>query len=227
MKNEKISNQDQAARDRIVSAAIRLFSRVPVGMTTISEIAREAEVKQPLLMYHFKTKDRLHHEILVLAVDRMQYLLKEYFAEFENKKHFCTEEARKLLAEIICVLIDGTYPADKGEGAWMKILLFEVCYPSEYFQELYERFFSRFYIMVAGIIMAINPTYDFNKAVLQWMQIYGLILSHQVEHENVKRFTGFKGQSPKERDMFKELVIQNAFLMLETESNLSIPPLGP
>ena len=48
-----------ATRDRILEAAITLFADVSFDGATTREIARRAGVTQPLLAYHFRSKDDL------------------------------------------------------------------------------------------------------------------------------------------------------------------------
>src|SRR5271165_7321879 len=48
-----------ATRDRILSAALDLFSERSFEGATTREIAARAEVTQPLLNYHFSSKDEL------------------------------------------------------------------------------------------------------------------------------------------------------------------------
>lgn len=208
---------DRAARKRIIDAATKLFSIAPVGMTTINTVAREAGVKQPLLMYHFKTKDRLYQEVLMKAAGELYTGLQTFFDEFNRRDAFSPEEARELLSGIVRALVDSMYTTRENGGAWLRIILFEICFPSQFFQELYVTFLSRFYVMVTGLIMSINNRYDYETAVLQWMQIFGLIVSHKVERETVKRFTGFKGENAKEREKLKDLIVRNTFLLLEVQ----------
>jgi len=48
-----------ATRDRILGAALELFSELSFEGATTREIAARAEVTQPLLNYHFSSKDEL------------------------------------------------------------------------------------------------------------------------------------------------------------------------
>src|SRR4051794_24909594 len=49
----------ERARDRILSAALEEFANRGYDGTTTAEIARHAGVTQPLVHYHFETKDAL------------------------------------------------------------------------------------------------------------------------------------------------------------------------
>jgi AcrR family transcriptional regulator len=60
-----------ATRERIVTAAIELFSEVSFDGATTRSIAARAGVTQPLLNYHFRSKEELWHT----AVDAVFALL--------------------------------------------------------------------------------------------------------------------------------------------------------
>jgi AcrR family transcriptional regulator len=62
-----------ATRERIVGAAIELFSEVSFDGATTRSIAARAGVTQPLLNYHFRSKEELWHA----AVDSVFALLNE------------------------------------------------------------------------------------------------------------------------------------------------------
>ena len=47
------------ARERILAAALELFSERSFKDATTREIARRADVAQPLLNYHYRSKDEL------------------------------------------------------------------------------------------------------------------------------------------------------------------------
>ncbi len=64
-------------RDRIVAAAVDLFSERSFDGATTREIATRAGVTQPLLHYHFRSKEELWHA----AVDSLFELLQRTMAE--------------------------------------------------------------------------------------------------------------------------------------------------
>ncbi|HZO82868.1 MAG TPA: TetR/AcrR family transcriptional regulator [Candidatus Binataceae bacterium] len=68
----------QDSRDEILQAAIRLFARRGFHETSMSEVAREAQVSKALIFWHFKTKEELF-----LAV--LNRLLEPYFIDFAEE----------------------------------------------------------------------------------------------------------------------------------------------
>jgi len=66
-----------ATRERILDAALDLFSELSVDGAKTRDIAAQAEVTQPLLNYHFRTKDDLWRS----AVDRLFEALNRALSE--------------------------------------------------------------------------------------------------------------------------------------------------
>lgn len=59
----------ERSRDRILTAALEEFAARGFDGTTTSEVARRAGVTQPLVHYHFSTKDQLWREALTPVLD--------------------------------------------------------------------------------------------------------------------------------------------------------------
>lgn len=82
------------ARERILSAAVKIFAEKSFEGSRIDEIAREANVPKSLIYYHFKSKD----EILQVLMDNF---IKEYLeltAEAADETH--QEKAQELHGRI-------------------------------------------------------------------------------------------------------------------------------
>lgn len=61
----------ERSRDRILSAALEEFAARGFDGTTTSEVARRAGVTQPLVHYHFSTKDQLWRDALAPVLDEL------------------------------------------------------------------------------------------------------------------------------------------------------------
>jgi AcrR family transcriptional regulator len=66
-----------AARDRIVAAATDLFSERSYDGATTREIAARAGVTQPLVNYHFRSKEELWRTAVDALFDRLNHTLLE------------------------------------------------------------------------------------------------------------------------------------------------------
>ncbi len=85
------------AREKIIETAVRLFSTQGYGTTSLSQVAKEAEVSKALIFWHFENKERLFRtavqrtlepyfinvvdELEGLAeVDQIKHLIDRYYA---------------------------------------------------------------------------------------------------------------------------------------------------
>lgn len=204
-------------REKILSAAIRIFSQVPYDMTTISSVAKEAGVNHTLLLYHFKSKKTLYRVVLRRSIDAHIRNLQPFFESVENSPSFSREEAKKILAQILRAMLGGLdFLSEKGR-CYVKILLFEVYFPSEFYQEVYEKYFRRYYSMMIRLVRSIDDSLDYETTVFQCTQIFGLLVGYDMEHEILQRFIGSRRKTGEEQGRIHEQIIQNAFTLLGTD----------
>jgi TetR/AcrR family transcriptional regulator len=103
---KRAPRSDQATRQRILVVALRLFAERGHDGTTISEVARQTGVAQPLLHYYFKSKTALWKA----AID-MVYL--EHQGEFAAAEHLIHSLEPKLVLEMMLrhwVQLTSKYP---------------------------------------------------------------------------------------------------------------------
>ena len=75
-------------RHAIIESAIRLFGSIGFDATTTLEIANEATITEPLIYYHFKSKDELFTHSLELVFN-------EYFARLDKLPKRTSREFQK------------------------------------------------------------------------------------------------------------------------------------
>ena len=54
-----MNNDNPEAKERILQASVELFSRKGFDATSVTEIARSAEVTKALIYYYFKSKEEI------------------------------------------------------------------------------------------------------------------------------------------------------------------------
>ena len=79
--------QSQDSRDEIMKASMQLFANRGFHETSMSEVAREAQVSKALIFWHFKTKE----ELFVAVLNR---LLEPYFIDFAEEAAAMDERAQ-------------------------------------------------------------------------------------------------------------------------------------
>ncbi len=71
------AGMDTATRDRILSAAEAEFGRKGFAAARLADVAREAGIRRPSLLYHFPSKDHLYAEVVHRAFSRLGDLLSQ------------------------------------------------------------------------------------------------------------------------------------------------------
>jgi TetR/AcrR family transcriptional regulator len=69
------TTQDVAPRERLIAAAIPLFALHGYESVSTGQIAAAADLSQPMVHYHFKSKDRIWYE----AIETLMYNLSKQF----------------------------------------------------------------------------------------------------------------------------------------------------
>ena len=103
---KRSSRTEQATRQRILAVALKLFAQRGHDGTTISEVARRADVAQPLLHYYFESKTALWQA----AID-MVYT--EHQAEFSAADHLVESLEPRMVLEMMLrhwVQLTAKYP---------------------------------------------------------------------------------------------------------------------
>lgn len=62
---------EQATPERILEAAARVFARDGLARATLADIARDAGIRRPSLLYHFESKEQLYAEVVRCTFSRL------------------------------------------------------------------------------------------------------------------------------------------------------------
>src|SRR5215212_4429448 len=80
------SGREAETRDRLLSAAARLFAERGFGKVTVRDICTAAEANVAAVNYHFSGKSGLYDEVVRTAIRRMQETTAAIVAAGEGKK---------------------------------------------------------------------------------------------------------------------------------------------
>jgi TetR/AcrR family transcriptional regulator len=100
------AHPDQSTRERIVAVALKLFAERGHDGTTISEVAKQAGVAQPLLHYYFKSKT----DLWKAGIDM---IYTEHRKEFAAAEHLILSHEPRMVLEMFLrhwVQITAKYP---------------------------------------------------------------------------------------------------------------------
>jgi len=91
-----VNKQEQ--RDRLLEAAMVLFSRQGIGETTLSAIAREAGVTPAMVHYYFKSRDQLLDAVIDERIQPRRVALSQVFEnDADDPVVVITQLARRLM----------------------------------------------------------------------------------------------------------------------------------
>ena len=69
--------QPEQVRERVLSAALSVFASMSFDGATLQQIADKASVSLPLIVYHFKSKEKLWQAVIEDAVNQFDLLLEQ------------------------------------------------------------------------------------------------------------------------------------------------------
>lgn len=61
----------QLTKHKLLEATARCVSKIGIERTSFTEIAKEAQVKRPLVAYHFPKKDDLFYKVIIYISDKL------------------------------------------------------------------------------------------------------------------------------------------------------------
>ncbi|MCX7620470.1 MAG: TetR/AcrR family transcriptional regulator [Acidimicrobiales bacterium] len=87
VRGSKGEHDSERSRDRILAAALEEFASKGFEGTTTAEIARRAGVTQPLVHYHFESKDELWRTTVLHLLDAAEATFGGVLAELSDLDH--------------------------------------------------------------------------------------------------------------------------------------------
>lgn len=205
--------------ERIILAAMKVFSHYPIEDVTLRMIANEGDVTPSLITYHFKTKENLYQEVLSRFLSLLTQTVRTYFEGREPTTTPTSEAAEEALCDTIGFIADQMYNHPNA-GLFAKIIIQEHFSPSQVYDMLYENFFKNIIDLMAGMIQAINGSTDQRRTNLQVFAIIGQLIGFRLERELLVRHIGMEGFSANEAEELKQLVIRNTLAQIRQDRDM-------
>lgn len=134
-----MTDQSNDTKVKIIEAARILFATNGFEGTSIREIARVAEVNVASVNYHFSSKEKLFHEILIIghaecSADiqamatkglKLDDLLVEVFRYFQEKSHDILSHFKMMLSAQKNIFPEGQKPGPPGGEVIVEMILKE------------------------------------------------------------------------------------------------------
>lgn len=166
---EPSTNAD--TRERILSAAERLFAQKGVEKTSTREITAEAAVNVASLHYHFRSKERLTEEIFARLAERATTIrladLSDYMQAADERG-----DPLRLEALVSCFLRPYFEPLQTGQ-LFARFILQHRLQPSEMTKRVYDQHLDPFALEFIDALCLTNPLLP--RA--DWIWRYSLMIS--------------------------------------------------
>lgn len=140
----RTNQRGQAARDQILSAATTLFAERGFTGTSIADIAAEASVSKPSVLYHFPDKERLW----IAVVETLWSEVEEFFTQSWPRQ---VPPSRELLESMLDLFIE----AALRWPAYVRIPFIEGMSPSWRSEWLADRHFRNHVLVNDRILRAL------------------------------------------------------------------------
>ena len=207
-----IGKKAKATEERIIQAAMCIFSRYPVNIATLRMIAEEAEMPHSLVTYYFKDKGNLYR----IALDRVMTIHKEshepFFPLLDEQAELTEKEAKKTIVKVIHGMVDRMY--DPNFEAYQRILHFEMAYPSRYYEYMYEKHIKKCFELAVYLFGRATGIEDKRKLYFYAVTSLGEIASFMQERELLKRSLGLTDFTAEDAATIKEHVTRNILATL-------------
>lgn len=220
MKKQSIMSVDPdklKTEERIIVAAIRIFSDFPVETVSTRTIAKEAGVSLSTIPYYFKTKENLYQATINRMVDFVEEGARQRFADLPPMESLSVDDAKAVLQGLIELMIDALY-ASPNVLMFAKILIREHLSPSPVYDVIYQRFVKGLFNNVTQLMQRIKPEISEKDTVFHIIWICGQIVGFRLGREMLKRHVDdFVGFSSEEISDIRSLILRNVFRELEPE----------
>lgn len=194
MNRPKKNQNVECVTDKILDAAITIFSQNGFNGARTRDIAALAEINISTLHYHFKSKDNIYGSVIGeinkrCAKEMMPVMIEQskIIESSRNKKEII--EALKIMAETFVETI--TRPENKRLG---KIIAFEQSDQSKHFKTLFETVMKRVcdpFMIAVGKIM--NKKTSAIEVILLTHALHGVLTSFQNNKSSLLYLSGWNG----------------------------------
>lgn len=204
--------------EKIVLAAMKVFSEHPLDDVSLRMIAKEAGITLSLISYHYKSKENLYQVVLRRILSHVEKLLEKQFEALRAEQGMSAKAAKNHLEEFVDFLIDKMF-ANPESSLFVKLIFQEHMNPSRFYEELYREFFKNALDIVSKMIQIIGKNISDRRAALLSLSIIGQIIGMRLERELMIRHLGIEGYSQEEVREIRQIIVRNAFVVIQAEKS--------
>ncbi len=200
--------------ERIVWAAIKVFSQYPFSVATVKMIADEAELPLSAVMYYHKSKESLYETIFERLIPPQDKSLERHRLFLESFDDTDRETARQILEGCLGEMVDGLYD-DEKKNWYFRILFFEWLYPSPLQDTLFEKYFKEKNELFIRLLQAATGHADRDQVVLLSVGVMGHLIGFRLFRDHLVKQTKLVGFSKEEKERIKTMIVRNAMFMIQ------------
>lgn len=192
-KRETQDGANDSTRDKILDAAEKLFGERTFDTVSLREITQEANVTLALASYHFRTKERLHAQVVERRAAILAQIRRERLELLRRKQNLTTES---IFDAFMRPLFEKITSEDEGWEPYVLILV-QLGQSNRWLELLHKNFDETAELFLAELRKTL-PT--LKKSVL--LRVFGIALGamlHTVSRN--RRINALSGGSVKAEDL--------------------------
>lgn len=200
------AKDSEQTRARIIDAAGQLFAERGFNGVTVRDIVKQADSHLSAMNYHFKSKDALYREVLLVACQAATLTP-------EDERYLLNLAPR----EALYLYINDTLELYRSQNSakWQNTLITRESWdPSPVFEEVVDHYFQPQTHFLATIVgRVVNKAAEDNQVLFAVMSLFGLLDTYGMYGTVIKAVAPELPEYLEQRNMLKKQLFQTTISM--------------
>jgi AcrR family transcriptional regulator len=204
------TDNNLAAKDRLVKAGIEVFGEHSYEAATTRMIAKKAGVNVAAIPYYFNGKKGLYHAVIEHVVEQLQPFVRptlKTIGERSAQGDLTPAQAISLVETLLGKMVDFMVGAPAAPR-FAQIVLREHLYPSSAYEIIINRVMTPMINAIAAMIAAATGRPLTDDKRLRALAIMGQVMAFRVARETIVRSLGFTGYSAEETRTIRRVILE-------------------
>lgn len=212
MSESKLSGPGRDARDRLLTAAIRIFAAQGFESASTRQLARAAGVNISAIPYYFGSKDGLYEAVIQHIVSMAQDGRREKAEAIERalaEPGLTPAQGRALLHEFVGEFA-GFLLSPRATADMSQIMIREQIQPSPVFERFYKEMILPLHSTLTRLVaFLIGKPADSAAAILCAQSVFGQVTVFKTHRQMLLRRMGWKSYGPDEIALLLQTIRTN------------------
>lgn len=210
-------NKAEAARLKLLEAAVQIFGEKGLKGATLREIAAAAGQNVASIAYYFGGKEKLYRAVLEAIVAELRHHLTDVLAQVKRMKQEHPRSSAEAL-RLLKLFISTAYLRLLSRGEVLslgRLVVREQTQPSAAFEILYDHAFREFHetlCFLVGTAIGVDPSAREN--VIRTHAVLGQMWFFVVGRETILRRLGWRSLESPNAELVVAIVCENLEVML-------------